>query len=485
MADMTDLVQSAADLDDDNARSRIGLRFELVELSFVFADVLAIIASSVVGGGLYHLAIGDAFDIGVHAGVGVLAALTYGVTAHRFGLYRMHQLLAGRNDSGHVWGSWCLAILFLAVVLFLLKSGADLSRGSVVCLFVLGGMGLSVARRAGKARIRVALTAGAIHGRRAVIIGTHGELAQFASRDLLVRFGLDEVERIVLPRERSLPSLEQRKADAEMVLQRVRQAPVEEIVLAVPWSLLTEFEPLLDRLRIVPLKVSLLPDRAVSAILRRQGAVPEGSYTIEMQRTPLRGLERWVKRLLDVAVAATSLAFLVPLLVISAVAIKLETAGPVIFRQRRHGFNGKSFTIYKLRTMTVTEEGTAVVQALEQDPRVTRVGRILRVTSIDELPQLWNVLRGDMSIVGPRPHALVHDYEYSKTIANYAYRHHVKPGITGWAQVHGFRGGTPQLELMQKRILLDLWYIDNWSFTLDIHIMVKTVFELLRRRNAY
>ena len=482
---MTDIVQSAADLDGDNARSRIGLRFELVELSFVFADVLAIITSSVVGGGLYHLSIGGALDIGVHAGLGVLASLTYGVTAYRLGLYRLNQLLQGENDTGRVWVSWCLAILLLAVVLFFLKSGAEISRGSVVCFFLLGGTGLAVARWVAKARMRAALMAGAIHGRRAVIIGTHGELTQFARRDLLVRFGLDEVERIVLPREQSWPSLEQQKTDAEMVLQRVRQAPVEEIVLAVPWSQLTEFELLLDRLRVVPLKVRLLPDRAVSTILRRQGAAPQGSYTIEMQRTPLSGLERWAKRLLDVTVAATSLTLLLPIMVVAAAAIKLETAGPVIFRQRRHGFNGKSFLIYKLRTMAVTEDGAAVVQALKEDPRVTRVGRVLRATSIDELPQLWNVLRGDMSIIGPRPHALVHDFEYGKMIANYAYRHHVKPGITGWAQVHGFRGGTPQLELMQQRILLDLWYIDNWSFTLDIHIMVKTVFELLRRRNAY
>jgi undecaprenyl-phosphate galactose phosphotransferase/putative colanic acid biosynthesis UDP-glucose lipid carrier transferase len=482
---MTDLVQSAANLDDGNARSRIGLRFELVELSFVFADVLAILASSIAGGGLYHLAIGGAFDIATHAGLGVLATLTYGLAAHRIGLYRLNQLLVGQNDTGRVWVSWSLAILLLAVVLFLLKSGAEISRGSVVCLFLLGGLGLTVARRAAKARMRVALMAGAIHGRRAVMIGTHRELAQFTRRDLLVRFGLDEVERIVLPRDSSWPALEPQMADADMVLQRVRQAPVEEIVLAVPWSQLPEFETLLDRLRVVPLRVRLLPDHAVSAILRRQGAAPHGSYAIEMQRTPLNGLERWAKRLLDLTVAATSLVFLVPLLVISAAAIRLETAGPVIFRQRRHGFNGKSFIIYKLRTMTVTEEGAAVVQALKEDPRVTRVGRVLRATSIDELPQLWNVLRGDMSIVGPRPHALVHDYEYSKMIANYAYRHHVKPGITGWAQVHGFRGGTPQLELMQRRIQLDLWYIDNWSLMLDIHIIVKTAFELLRRRNAY
>jgi exopolysaccharide biosynthesis polyprenyl glycosylphosphotransferase len=242
---------------------------------------------------------------------------------------------------------------------------------------------------------------------------------------------------------------------------------------------------LLDWLRVVPLPVRLLPDCAVSTILRRQTSTPQFSYLIEVQRTPLTALERSAKRLMDVTIAATSLVLLSPLIVLAAAAIKLESTGPVIFRQRRHGFNGQPFVIYKLRTMKVQEDGAAVVQATKKDPRVTRVGRFLRQASIDELPQLLNVLQGNMSIVGPRPHALVHDYEFGKMIANYAFRHHMKPGITGWAQVQGSRGGTPQLELMEQRIKLDLWYIDNWSVILDIHILLKTFFELVRPRNAY
>jgi undecaprenyl-phosphate galactose phosphotransferase/putative colanic acid biosynthesis UDP-glucose lipid carrier transferase len=273
----------------------------------------------------------------------------------------------------------------------------------------------------------------------------------------------------------------------EAVLQRVRQAPIEEIILALSWSHLAEIELLLDWLRVVPLPVRLLPDCAVSTVLRRQTSMPQPqrSYLVEMQRTPLTRLECAAKRLLDVTVAATSLVLLAPLLVLATAAIKLESEGPVIFRQRRHGFNGQSFVIYKLRTMKVMEDGAAVMQATEKDPRVTRVGRFLRETSIDELPQLLNVLQGHMSIVGPRPHALIHDHEYGRMIANYAFRHHVKPGITGWAQVQGFRGGTPRLELMQQRITLDLWYVDNWSLTLDIYIMLRTFFELARARNAY
>jgi exopolysaccharide biosynthesis polyprenyl glycosylphosphotransferase len=179
------------------------------------------------------------------------------------------------------------------------------------------------------------------------------------------------------------------------------------------------------------------------------------------------------------------LLLLAPLLAVISLMIKLDSPGPVIFRQRRKGFNGREFTIYKFRTMSVLEDGATICQARRNDGRVTRIGRLLRATSIDELPQLVNVLEGDMSVVGPRPHALAHDDEYSNLIGRYAFRHHVKPGITGWAQVNGFRGETPEVELMKKRVDFDLWYINHWSAWLDFWITLRTCLELARGRNAY
>ena len=468
-------------------RPRIGVPFEVVEPLFALADALVIVAAGALGGILYHGALsGNVGDPGVYAALGLVASLAYALAAHWLGLYRLNQMLAREHDSGRVWTSWTLATLVLAVILLLFKSGGEVSRGSVICLFLLGGSGLVLSRRMAKRRLRSSLMAGAIRGRRAIVIGTQSELTQFSRQDLLVGFGLDEVARVVLQRSDAANLASGRpKLHAEEVLKRVREASAEEIVLALSWSHPDEIGPVLDRLRVVPLPVRLLPDRAVSTVLRRQTSMSQRLYMVEVQRTPLTALERLAKRVLDVTVAATSLVLLMPLLVLAAVAIKLESSGPVIFRQRRHGFNGQSFAIYKLRTMKVLEEGTAVVQATEKDPRVTRVGRFLRATSIDELPQLLNVLQGHMSIVGPRPHALIHDYEYGRIIANYAFRHHVKPGITGWAQVQGYRGGTPRLELMERRIALDLWYIDNWSIALDITIMLRTFFELIRPRNAY
>jgi undecaprenyl-phosphate galactose phosphotransferase/putative colanic acid biosynthesis UDP-glucose lipid carrier transferase len=172
-------------------------------------------------------------------------------------------------------------------------------------------------------------------------------------------------------------------------------------------------------------------------------------------------------------------------MILSAAAIKFEGPGPVIFRQSRKGFNGQKFVMLKFRTMTVQENGEVVTQAARHDPRVTRIGKLLRSTSIDELPQLVNVLRGEMSLIGPRPHALAHDNYFEKVLEDYAFRHHVKPGMTGWAQANGLRGATPTVDQISRRVKMDLWYINNWSLWLDIQILIKTAFEVLRKRNAY
>ncbi len=191
------------------------------------------------------------------------------------------------------------------------------------------------------------------------------------------------------------------------------------------------------------------------------------------------------KRLLDLLIALPLLALIAPLLIAAAVLIKLDTRGPALFRQKRLGLNGKPFDICKFRTMHVVEDGEAVVQATFGDKRITRVGAFLRASSIDELPQLLNVVAGDMSLVGPRPHAIAHDRFYGALIPEYELRQSVKPGITGWAQVNGYRGGTPTLDLMQHRVDCDLWYADHVSISLDLLILARTPIELVRNRNVY
>jgi putative colanic acid biosynthesis UDP-glucose lipid carrier transferase len=206
---------------------------------------------------------------------------------------------------------------------------------------------------------------------------------------------------------------------------------------------------------------------------------------IEVQRNSLTAFEQALKRTLDIAGALTGLVLLSPLMLIVAVAIKLDSSGPLLFRQARIGFSGRPFRIYKFRTMTVAEDGEVIPQATRNDARVTRLGRLLRRSSIDELPQLFNVLKGEMSLVGPRPHALAHDNQYTRLIANYSFRHHMKPGITGWAQVCGFRGETPTVDLMERRLEHDLWYINNWTIWLDIKTVLLTVVLLMTQDDAY
>jgi polysaccharide biosynthesis protein PslA len=192
------------------------------------------------------------------------------------------------------------------------------------------------------------------------------------------------------------------------------------------------------------------------------------------------------KRIFDIAAASGALLFFAPLLIAIAVAIKATSPGPVLFFQYRYGYRNRRFKIYKFRTMrNDAGDVRGVRQTVQGDARVTPVGRILRKTSLDEIPQLFNVIKGDMSLVGPRPHALSHDREYERRIALYARRHNVKPGITGWAQIHGFRGVTDTDDKMRQRVEYDLYYIDNWWLGLDLQIILRTVISPASYRNAY
>jgi putative colanic acid biosynthesis UDP-glucose lipid carrier transferase len=235
----------------------------------------------------------------------------------------------------------------------------------------------------------------------------------------------------------------------------------------------------------IPLADPDVVSRALAKLPQFIDFLPAGS---EAAFVPVNTDANWgcsfAKRTLDLLVAVPALLLLAPLFAVIALFIRLESRGPVLFRQKRNGICGNGFDILKFRTMHVLEDGETIVQAHEGDPRVTRVGRILRRYSLDELPQLLNVFAGDMSLVGPRPHARAHDAHYAARIRNYHYRQAVKPGMTGWAQVNGHRGPTPTVESMADRIELDLWYARHASFALDLKILLRTPLEVLRHRNA-
>jgi undecaprenyl-phosphate galactose phosphotransferase/putative colanic acid biosynthesis UDP-glucose lipid carrier transferase len=269
------------------------------------------------------------------------------------------------------------------------------------------------------------------------------------------------------------------------VIKIARAHDVQFVLLALQWSNDRRLDFICERLHFVPVTVLLLPDEHTQRLLA-QGIRQIGpQLAVEMQRAPLSPAELAIKRTLDLVLATGILVAAAPLLAVVSLLIKLDSPGPIIFRQKRKGFNGREFTIYKFRTMNVLEDGPEFRQAQRNDSRVTAIGRILRAGSVDELPQLMNVLLGQMSLVGPRPHPVALDNGCCELIANYAFRQHVKPGLTGWAQVKGFRGETAKLEVMEERVAHDLWYIKNWSIWLDLRIIIRTCFVLLRPQSAY
>lgn len=265
----------------------------------------------------------------------------------------------------------------------------------------------------------------------------------------------------------------------------VRDNNIKMIFISQPISAQPRIRKLLDELQDTTASVYFLPDIYVFDLMQARFDNVGGMPVIAICETPFTGFNTLVKRASDIVLALIIQLMLLPLMMAIAVAVKLSSPGPVIFRQRRYGLYGEQIYVYKFRSMTVTEDGTNVVQAKKNDQRITKVGAFLRKTSLDELPQFINVLQGRMSIVGPRPHAVAHNEQYRKLIKGYMLRHKAKPGITGWAQVNGFRGETETLDKMEARIRYDLDYLRNWSLWLDLWIIVRTVKVVLARQNAH
>jgi putative colanic acid biosysnthesis UDP-glucose lipid carrier transferase len=257
------------------------------------------------------------------------------------------------------------------------------------------------------------------------------------------------------------------------------------IFVSQPISAQPRIRKLLDELQDTTASVYFLPDIYVFDLMQARFDNVGGMPVIAICETPFTGFNSLVKRASDIALALIIQIMLLPIMLAIALAVKLSSPGPIIFRQRRYGLYGEQIYVYKFRSMTVTEDGTNVVQAKKNDQRITKVGAFLRKTSLDELPQFINVLQGRMSIVGPRPHAVAHNEQYRKLIKGYMLRHKAKPGITGWAQVNGFRGETETLDKMEARIRYDLDYLRNWSLWLDLWIIVRTVKVVLARQNAH
>jgi Undecaprenyl-phosphate glucose phosphotransferase len=480
-------IRNKAGLLDHSGRRPASLSGEAIPYFLSTTDALIILLSCLAGGiGYQFFANYPMPDMLPYCTVGLLMSFIHILRMSGSGYYDFPDCAKPRVETAAILVCWFTTGLLLAFFAFLFKIGIDYSRGSFVAAYFLAPVGLVGVRKLTKIMLASAVSRGAIGHHDIVLIGDANEMAALEQQDLLAFFGVAEVNRFTLSQE-SDPLV---RASADVVIFNsitnfVRLSNCREILLALPWSDAERMEFVRDQIKTLPVPARLLPDKRVRSLTSYASSARQRVLAIEIQRAPLSGAERFIKRLMDIFLASLALVFFLPIMALTAVAIKLDGPGPVIFRQNRKGFNGQQFVMFKFRTMTVQENGPNVAQVQRNDPRVTAIGRLLRSASIDELPQLVNVLRGEMSLIGPRPHALAHDDYFEKIVGDYAFRHHVKPGITGWAQCNGARGATPSVEDVSDRVRLDLWYINNWSLWLDIQILVKTFFEVLRKRNAY
>ena len=386
-----------------------------------------------------------------------------------------------------VVGRWMVLLAALLAIGYATKFSAHYSRRVVLTWAALGPALIVIATLALQELMRRYLRDPA-NARQALLVGcTESSLALAHrlrdSRDfgMVVHGFFDDRARERLNLDPEVPLLG-RLSDLAGYVDANR---IEVIFIALPVRQAARIIDLIDQLRDTTASIYYLPDILVFDLIQARSIAIDGIPALSMCESPFFGYRALAKRATDVLIAATALLLAAPLMIAIALLVRMSSPGPVIFRQRRYGLNGEEITVYKFRTMTVTEDGPTIEQARQNDSRTTRVGRFLRRYSLDELPQLINVLAGPMSLVGPRPHAVAHNEAYRKLIKGYMVRHKVKPGITGLAQVNGLRGETRNLEQMEERVRYDLEYLRNWSFGLDIAILWKTVLCVFHDAKAF
>lgn len=413
----------------------------------------------------------------LYQSVALISALLAVLSLWLFGLYGSWR---GKSLPAQVFRhlvGWAVVVGLLLSIAFFLKVSEDFSRqwyayfvllasGSSLCLRVLMFIALRRLRSSGRNLKLVLLVDGG------------GSAAEYLRSG---RAWDEDGFRIV----HSL-SFSKSATWIKTLVAEVDKHGVHELWLCLPLAEGSAIQSVMYALRHHTVAVRFMPEWGDLPLLNHKVSNIAGLYSIDLSCSPMDGPARLVKRLEDIVIGGVISVAIVPVCLLIALAIKCTSQGPVLFKQYRTGMNGRKFKVYKFRSMVVhREQHGEVTQATRNDPRVTRIGAFLRRTSLDELPQFFNVLQGRMSIVGPRPHALEHNEYYKDLVESYMQRHKVKPGITGWAQVKGYRGETDTLEKMQKRVECDLWYLDNWSLWLDIKIIFWTVFKGFIGKAAY
>ncbi|MDX3905541.1 MAG: undecaprenyl-phosphate glucose phosphotransferase [Pigmentiphaga sp.] len=404
-----------------------------------------------------------------------------------FPAFRLYGSWRGRQLSELLLSSlaaWCTVYALGILLSFLMDQSGVISFPWASTWFALTALSLAGLRLGVYATLGAARDRG-LNQKRVAIVG-FGMLG----RDLWRRVAQFrttgyEVAGIYTGTDERLPSSVRRLNSLECLSAFVRNNGVREVWIVLPMEQGQIVHEVLFQLRNDLVDIRWIPDVMSIRLLGHRIDNFMGLPAIQLNSLPAIGIRGWAKEMFDRAFSTCALIALAPVMIVIAVLVKLSSPGPVLFKQPRLGVDGKVFNVYKFRTMTVHEEHGTVTQATRNDARVTRIGAFLRATSLDELPQFFNVLKGEMSVVGPRPHALAHNELYKDVVDRYMMRHRVKPGITGWAQVNGYRGQTETVHKMRARIEFDLYYIQNWSFLMDLRIIARTALSGWTGRNAY
>lgn len=394
----------------------------------------------------------------------------------------------GRNRAflfGQLAISWFLAFSVLFALLVFSKQSSYFSRSWIALWMLLGLMGGLGFRVLVYAVLGLVRSKGWNH-KRVLILGG-GPTARMVEQRMQHSdwIGYKVVATIPVTEggEEGLPCFE----GVSDIEGYIRDQDIKEVWICLPLSEGARIHDILHEMRHSTVDVRYAPDMSDLALLNHRVSEVAGVYTLELTCGGMDEVNLFVKKIEDIVLAMMILLAVSPLLALISIGVKLTSPGPVLFKQQRNGIDGTKIKVYKFRTMYVDSGRAAgyIEQAQKNDPRVTPFGAFLRRTSLDELPQFYNVLQGRMSVVGPRPHALSHNEHYKELISSYMQRHKVKPGITGWAQVHGLRGETDSVDKMQARVEHDLFYIENWSIWLDIKIVFLTLLKGFNSKNAY
>jgi putative colanic acid biosysnthesis UDP-glucose lipid carrier transferase len=421
--------------------------------------------------------------------VTVIGLLAFGFAAEVSGLYRPWRVETIWREIKDTLLSWLPVPLVLLAFWFFTKTSTEYSRVAAMIWFVVAPLSLCSLRILVRIGLRV-LRAQGHNTRRVAILGCTKDAERLAdSLDELPWLGLKLQgvydDRSEKRRHNSSNPRCKVLGNSEDLIKLCREGALDVVYVALPLRAELRTAGILSALADTTVTVYMVADFLYYSLLRAHWSQVGGIPVVSVHNSPFEGVVAWVKRLEDLVLGSVIvLITLLPMLFI-ALAIKLDSPGPVLFRQWRYGLCGKRIRILKFRSMTVCEDGAQITQAKKDDQRVTKVGRILRRTSLDEFPQFLQVLTGELSLVGPRPHAVAHNEQYRSLIHGYMLRHMVKPGITGWAQVNGLRGETAELEKMEQRVRHDLEYIRNWNLLLDLKIIFLTIFGNKKSRNAY